>query len=101
MACERHRDSELCLHRLSPRAIAHLRLKVLISLPVYAYYVRRMHVLGAPLWLCITILAMAITHFSLAIVWSTKLLVSGQMTVLTLPTTLVSVLPLPSSKTLT
>jgi hypothetical protein len=77
--------------------------QVLISLPVYVYYVRRMRILGTALWMCVIIVSafifkiwrpyeaspqafMACAHFTLAMAFCLSSLMDNRMTSLTLPT---------------
>jgi hypothetical protein len=77
--------------------------QVLISLPVYVYYVRRMRILGTALWMCVIIVSafvftiwrlhkaspqafMACAHFALAMAFCLSSLVDNRRASLTLPT---------------
>jgi hypothetical protein len=81
MACKRHRHG-MSFPDHASLIRSHICLQVLISLPVYAFYARRIRVLGGRLWMCFAVIILGLTHFTLAIVFSTKLIVSGDVSAL-------------------
>lgn len=92
MACEHHRYGTP-FPDYNSLIRSHICLQVLISLPVYAFYARRIRVLGGRLWICFAVVILGLTHFTLAIVFSTKLIVNGDVSALASHSTLVGPRP--------